>query len=73
MKPILVVEIIISAALIFLILMQARGGELGGIFGGWGMPTYRTRRGIERVIFRSTIALGIIFVLLSALSARLGS
>lgn len=73
MKFIFIAEMVIAIVLLLLILMQSRGEAAGGIFGGWGMPTYQTRRGIERVLFRSTIALGIIFVLLAALSARLGT
>ncbi len=61
--------IIVSVALVLAILVQARGGGLGGIF---GQPdsVYRTRRGIERTLFRFTIALAVIFILLAILSVR---
>ncbi|HLE02169.1 MAG TPA: preprotein translocase subunit SecG [Dehalococcoidia bacterium] len=61
--------IIVSVALVLAILVQARGGGLGGIF---GQPdsVYRTRRGIERTLFRFTIALVVIFILLAILSVR---
>ncbi len=61
--------IIVSVALVLAILLQARGGGLGGIF---GQPdsVYRTRRGIERTLFRFTIALAVIFILLAILSVR---
>ncbi len=61
--------IIVSVALVLAIMLQARGGGLGGIF---GQPdsVYRTRRGIERTLFRFTIALAVIFILLAILSVR---
>jgi len=61
--------IIVSVALVLAILVQSRGGGLGGIF---GQPdsVYRTRRGIERTLFRFTIALVVIFILLAILSVR---
>ena len=61
--------IIVSVALVLAIMLQSRGGGLGGIF---GQPdsVYRTRRGIERTLFRFTIALVVIFILLAILSVR---
>jgi preprotein translocase subunit SecG len=61
--------IMVSVALVLAIMLQARGGGLGGIF---GQPdsVYRTRRGIERTLFRFTIALVVIFILLAILSVR---
>jgi len=61
--------IMVSVALVLAIMLQSRGGGLGGIF---GQPdsVYRTRRGIERTLFRFTIALAVIFILLAILSVR---
>jgi len=61
--------IIVSVALVLAILVQSRGGGLGGIF---GQPdsVYRTRRGIERTLFRFTIVLVVLFILLAILSVR---
>jgi len=61
--------IMVSVALVLAIMLQSRGGGLGGIF---GQPdsVYRTRRGIERTLFRFTIALVVIFILLAILSVR---
>lgn len=65
--------IIITLALIGVVLLQARGaGGVGGIFGGTqSSGGYRTRRGVEKVLFRLTIILAVIFVIISALSVRL--
>lgn len=67
------VEIAISVALIILLLLQLRGGGVSGIFGGSGSTsTYRSRRGIERVLFRVTIVLAALFVIVAALSMLVG-
>ena len=64
-----VAQIVLSVALILVILLQVRGGGLGGIF---GQPdsVYRTRRGVERTLFQLTIALAIIFVIISVIAVR---
>jgi preprotein translocase subunit SecG len=56
--------------IIVVILAQVRGGGLGGIFGGSGESAFRSRRGIERTLFRFTIALVVVFLVLSILSVR---
>jgi len=64
-----IIQIIISLALIAVILVQAKGeGGLGGIFGGEGAGVYRTRRGVEKVLFNVTIGLAVIFFLISVVS-----
>ena len=65
-------EIIISITLIMIILLQAKGsGGLGGIFGGAESSGFRTRRGIEKTLFRFTILLAVIFVAIAAVSTRI--
>jgi len=49
------IQIIISIILIVSILLQERSGGLSGIFGGQGGEFYQTRRGLERIMFISTI------------------
>lgn len=58
-------QIVISAAVITLILLQERSAGLSGIFGGDGGGFYQTRRGLEKMIFRGTVALVFIFVALT--------
>jgi preprotein translocase subunit SecG len=55
--------ILVVGLLIASILLQVKGAG-GGLFGG-GEAQYRTRRGVEKTLFQITIALGVIFVLLS--------
>ena len=65
-----VAQIIIALMVVIIILVQVRGGGLGGIFGGSGESAFRTRRGIERTLFRFTIVLVVVFIILSILSVR---
>ncbi|MFO8102250.1 MAG: preprotein translocase subunit SecG [Dehalococcoidia bacterium] len=73
MNAVYFAEIIISTALIGVILIQARGaGGLGGIFGGTqSSGGYRTRRGVEQTLFRFTIILAVIFVIIAAISTKM--
>ena len=57
-------QLVISIALIGVILMQAKGSGLGGVF-GQADTVYRTKRGVEKTLFQLTIALTAIFVVLS--------
>jgi len=60
MIPIL--QIIVALALIGLILLQERSAGLSGLLGGESNTFYQTRRGLEKMIFWGTIALGVFFV-----------
>ncbi len=62
-----VAQIILSIALILAVLLQVRGGGLGGIF---GQPdsVFRTKRGIEKTLFQLTIALVVLFITISLLA-----
>lgn len=62
-----IIQIIVSLALIGLVLLQAKGGGLSSIFGGEG-SIYRTRRGLEKTLFNFTIALAVLFGIVSLLS-----
>jgi len=55
-----IVEVTTAALLTIAILLQAKGAGLGAVFGGEG-NVYRTKRGAERVLFMSTIVLGVLF------------
>ena len=53
--------LVVSLLLIIAILLQNRGAGLGGIFGGEG-NVYRTKRGVEKVLFIATIVLAVAFI-----------
>jgi preprotein translocase subunit SecG len=61
-----IVQIILSITLIALVLLQGKSGGLGGIFGGDG-GVYRTRRGVEKLVFQATIGVAAVFFLVSIL------
>lgn len=68
-----VVVIAVCLSLVMVILLQARGGGgVGGIFGGGESSGFRTRRGVEQMVFRLTIILAVAFVMIALLSAVLG-
>lgn len=60
----LIIQIIISVILITLILIQAKGTGLGSAWGGGG-EFYRSKRGVEKTVFISTIIFTLIFLVLS--------
>ncbi len=67
MKPVLIVlQIITAVFLIGSVILQAKGTGLGSSFGGSG-ELYQSKRGVEKIVFTSTIILTIIFALLSLL------
>ena len=63
-----VIQIVVSAVLIVLILIQQRGTALGSAFGGDGGGFYATRRGIQNKIFYATIVCAVLFLILAVLS-----
>ena len=64
-----IAQIVLSVALILAIMLQVKGGGLGGIF-GQADSVYRTRRGIEKTLFQLTVVLAVIFVIISIVALR---
>ena len=64
-----IVQIVTAVLLVAIVLLQVRG-QGGGLFGS-SESTYRTRRGIERMLFQLTIVLVVVFLTTSIGSARL--
>ena len=61
-----IAQLVVSVLLIVLILLQERSSGLSGILGGGSEGGfYQTRRGLEKTIFFSTIALAIAFACLA--------
>lgn len=62
-----IVQILVSAVLIFVILLQTRGSGFSATFSS-DSSIYRSRRGVEKTLFNFTIALAVLFVLVSIAS-----
>jgi len=60
-----VIQLILAAALIGILLLQAKGSSMGGLFGGSDSAIYNTRRGVEKTLFQVTVALSVVFLLFS--------
>jgi protein translocase SecG subunit len=58
------IQIVLGVVLIALVLLQQSESSLGSAFGADSFgANYRSRRGAELIVFRTTIVVGILFVL----------
>ncbi len=65
----LIALIILGIALTVLIVFQTQNSGAGSVFGS-DTTVYRTRRGLEKTLYQATIALSILFVLLTIVTVR---
>ena len=65
-----IAQIILSTALIIAVMLQVKGGGLGGIF-GHADSVYRTKRGAEKTLFQLTIVLVVLFITVSIVALRI--
>ena len=56
-----IAQLVISVLLIVVILLQQQGVGLSAAFGGDG-ATFRTKRGLEKSLYRVTIVLSFLFL-----------
>jgi preprotein translocase subunit SecG len=63
-----IVQIILSIALIAVILLQSKHAGLGGLTGGDSGGVFRSRRGVEKVLFYLAIVISVLFFSLSLVS-----
>lgn len=61
------IQLIIAILLIVVIILQTRGTQAGIAFGGSG-ESYRSKKGIERILFYATVVLAVLFASISILS-----
>ena len=62
----------LAAGLVLAVLLQVRGGGLGGIF-GQADTVYRTKRGVEKTLFQLTVALIVLFIVISLVRLKIGA
>lgn len=60
-------QIIVSILLIAAILLQSKGTGLGSTF-GQSQELFRTKRGMEKILYTGTIVLTVLFLVFSLLS-----
>ncbi len=65
-----VTQTIVAILIVISILLQNRGEGLGGIFGGGG-EIFRTRRGLENLLYYVSIGLAVLLIILSIVNTRL--
>lgn len=63
-----VVEIILAVVLTVLVMLQAKGSDLGGFMGGEAGSGYRTKRGIDASLHRLTIGFAVAFFICTILT-----
>lgn len=66
----LIIQIILSIVLIVVILLQAKGTGLSGVFGGEN-SIYRSKRGVEKLLIYITIGLAVAFLILSIVQVKI--
>ena len=62
--------IVLAVALTAAVLLQAKGGGLGGILSD-SASVFRTKRGIERTLFQFTIVLAVLLMAASLIALKL--
>jgi preprotein translocase subunit SecG len=67
MNIINLLQIIVSVLLVIVVVIQNRGTDAGVAFGA-GTTSYRSKKGIEKLLFYSTVVLAAVFAALSILS-----
>lgn len=60
--------IITSIALIASVILQSKGAGLGGLTGGDAGGVFTARRGVEKLLFRITIGLSVLFFILAIIT-----
>jgi preprotein translocase subunit SecG len=63
-----IAQIVISVTLTVAVLLQIKSSGLGSVFGSSDSAVYRTRRGVERLLFNITVGLAIAFFVVTILN-----
>jgi len=67
-----ILQIVVCSLLVVSILMQNRAEGLGKMFGGGG-EVFRTKRGLEKFLYYSTIVLIVVLIIFSLLLLKLSA
>ena len=69
-KWLMIAEVVVVIGLVISILLQSGDEGLGGMLGGGGGESFRTKRGLEKFMYYLTIILGVTFAVLSFLIVK---
>lgn len=67
---ILIAQIIIAALIVVLVVLQTQSSGAGSMFGS-DTTVYRTRRGLEKTLYQLTIAVSVLFFVISIVAVIL--
>lgn len=56
------IAVLSGVVVIVTVMLQNRSGGLGSVFGGGGGELYRSKRGLEAVLYNGTVIAGTVFV-----------
>jgi len=68
---VLVIQIVVAIALAGSILLQAKGSGMGSAFGDTSQQ-YRSKRGVEKLLYRGSIILAALFLLTALVNVLMG-
>jgi len=70
-NAVLVFQILISIGLVISILLQSKGSGLGSAYGGDSGSSYRSKRGVEKLLVRASVVLAALFLITSIVNILL--
>lgn len=70
LNGLMIAQIVLSVTIVGLVLMQNRADGMGSMFGGSGGEVFRTKRGVEKVVYRVTILLSVAICVISLLLVK---
>jgi len=68
MQLTLILQIVVSIALIVLVTLQSKDSSLGSSFSSVTQSGFHTKRGPEKALYLVTIVVGLVFLVLSLLN-----
>jgi preprotein translocase subunit SecG len=67
-----IIELIFGIAIILFVLLQTRSAGLGSAFGGSSAGSvFKTRRGVERLVFNLTVIFIVLWALIAVFNAAI--
>jgi len=69
LNAMMIAQIVVCVLLVVSVLLQNRAEGLGSMFGGGG-EVFRTKRGLEKLLYYATITLAVSFAVLSLLIVK---